>query len=129
MGQNRNELRAYLLARNEKVQERVIESIRLMESPKRVNMPKKNQESLAEDEPRKTGRVSKKREQAPAENVRSQKHYTGNDVELIDVVAGIPAWKMNAMKYIFRAGEKGDYDKFFQDLEKAEVYIEYGRRS
>lgn len=70
------------------------------------------------------------RPKPPIQNVASQKHYGGSKgkrAELIDVVADIPAWKMNAMKYVFRAGTKEGVP-FEEDIEKARVYIEYGVR-
>lgn len=49
-------------------------------------------------------------------------------IECIDVIRDMPSWKGNAIKYLWRAGLKGDaeltkLDKEIQDLEKAIWYI------
>jgi hypothetical protein len=66
--------------------------------------------------------------------VHSPSHYTSGSVECIDAIeaALTPAEargfrKGNAMKYIWRAGKKGD-DNYEQDLAKADWYLERERR-
>ena len=64
----------------------------------------------------------------PQDMINSPNHYVqGQQTEVIDLVCDLPFWKGNAIKYIFRAGEK-DIDATTQDLEKAQKYIEFGLR-
>lgn len=50
-------------------------------------------------------------------------HYTATAYEPIDIIAAIgnPFWRGNALKYLCRAGKKGDA---VEDLKKARFYIE-----
>lgn len=64
------------------------------------------------------------------ETVNHPSHYQGvNGVEAIDAIVaslGVEGAKKfchgNALKYLMRAGKKGDYK---EDLEKAKWYIDY----
>ena len=65
--------------------------------------------------------------------VQSPSHYTSGGIECIDAIeaALTPAEargfrKGNAMKYIWRAGKKGD-DNYEQDLAKADWYLDRER--
>lgn len=80
-----------------------------------------------------------------ADNVNHPPHYTTNSpiikikcacgtiiskpIECIDVIRNMPAWKGNAIKYLWRAGLKkdaslSDTEKEIEDLNKAIWYIE-----
>lgn len=62
------------------------------------------------------------------DNVNHPAHYeTGfatRSVECIDVTRHLPFSLGNAVKYLWRAGKKGDKAKAFEDLDKAEWYID-----
>ena len=61
---------------------------------------------------------------APASDpVNHPSHYTSHPsgIECIDVVEHLPFLRGNAIKYLWRAGSKGDT---VQDLRKAVFYIE-----
>lgn len=64
--------------------------------------------------------------------VNHPKHYNtrgvacrecGGHVECIDVIENFPLNKANAMRYIWRAGEKGDERSAIEDIEKAIWYL------
>lgn len=64
----------------------------------------------------------------PEDKVNSPNHYTkAQRIEVIDLVCDLEFWKGNAIKYIYRSGEK-DVEATEQDLEKAQKYIEFGLR-
>lgn len=64
----------------------------------------------------------------PEDLVNSPKHYTqGKRLELIDLIIDLPAWQANAIKYIYRMGQKSGVAAE-QDLAKARKYLEYGER-
>ena len=54
------------------------------------------------------------------DNVNKPSHYLSKSVECIDITQGLPFCLGNAIKYIWRAGEKSDLS---EDLEKAVWYI------
>ena len=58
-----------------------------------------------------------------SDNVNHPQHYNNNPsgVECIDVVEHLNFCVGNAIKYLWRAGEKGNY---IQDLQKAAWYIQ-----
>lgn len=58
------------------------------------------------------------------DDVNHPKHYQRGGVECIDVVEGMGFLRGNAMKYLWRAGQKdASADGEIQDLEKARWYI------
>ncbi len=59
----------------------------------------------------------------PFDNVNRPKHYCTHPsgIECIEVVEHLPFCMGNAIKYLWRAGEKGD---FAEDCRKAIWYIE-----
>jgi hypothetical protein len=59
----------------------------------------------------------------PNESVDHPDHYMGDGIEVIDVIEGFGlGFNLgNAIKYILRAGKKGDWR---EDLQKAAWYIE-----
>jgi hypothetical protein len=62
----------------------------------------------------------------PDDPVNHPAHYTSHqsEIECIEVVRWFNFNRGNAIKYIWRAGEKGGADKEIEDLEKARWYIE-----
>ncbi len=58
------------------------------------------------------------------DNVNHPSHYTSKGVECITVAEQFSFCRGNAIKYIWRAGEKGGKDKEIEDLKKARWYIE-----
>jgi hypothetical protein len=61
------------------------------------------------------------------DNVNHPGHYTRGfeqrPIECIDVTRHLPFSLGNAVKYVWRAGLKGDNSKAIEDLEKAEWYV------
>lgn len=59
------------------------------------------------------------------DNVNHPKHYTSHPsgVECIDVAEHMNFSRGNALKYLWRAGEKGGTEKEIEDLEKARWYL------
>ncbi len=61
------------------------------------------------------------------DEVEHPKHYTSSPsgIECIDVVEHLPFCRGNAIKYLWRAGQKGEGDAAtIRDLEKARWYVE-----
>ena len=60
------------------------------------------------------------------DNVNHPPHYTSHPsgVECIQITEHLSFCLGNAMKYIWRAGEKGGKEKMVEDLKKAIWYIE-----
>ena len=58
--------------------------------------------------------------------VNHPSHYTDNPkgIELIDMIGHLPFPRGAAIKYIYRAGKKGDSDTELQDLKKARWFIQ-----
>jgi len=63
----------------------------------------------------------------PRESVVSPTHYTNGDIECIDAIKSaigddhfVPFCKGQALKYIWRAGLKGDFE---EDIQKAMFYL------
>lgn len=67
------------------------------------------------------------------DNVNHPAHYTAGfanrPIECIDITRHLPFTFGNAVKYIWRAGKKGDRETALQDLDKADWYIEDWRRN
>lgn len=59
--------------------------------------------------------------------VKNPNHYTGHasGIECIEVTRHMNFCRGNAIKYIWRAGEKGGPDKEVEDLLKAIKYLEF----
>jgi hypothetical protein len=59
--------------------------------------------------------------------VKHPNHYTGHasGIECIEVTRHMNFCRGNAIKYIWRAGEKGGTDKEVEDLRKAIKYLEF----
>ena len=66
------------------------------------------------------------------DNVNHPAHYTegfaNRPIECIDITRHLPFTLGNAVKYIWRAGKKGDQEAALQDLDKADWYVEDWRR-
>lgn len=62
------------------------------------------------------------------DNVNHPQHYTAGfelrRLECIDITKHLPFSLGNAVKYVWRAGKKGDDAKALEDLEKALWYID-----
>lgn len=62
------------------------------------------------------------------DNVNHPKHYMEGPVtrviECIDITRYLPFSLGNAIKYVWRAGNKGDTDKALEDLDKAAWYLD-----
>ena len=62
------------------------------------------------------------------DNVNHPKHYMEGPVtrliECIDITRYLPFSLGNAIKYVWRAGSKGDTDKALEDLDKALWYLD-----
>jgi hypothetical protein len=58
--------------------------------------------------------------------VNHPSHYTDNPkgIELIDMIGHLPFPRGAAIKYIYRAGKKGDRETEVQDLRKALWFIQ-----
>jgi hypothetical protein len=54
-------------------------------------------------------------------------HYTDNPrgIELIDMISHLPYPRGAAIKYVYRAGKKGDAATEVQDLQKAIWFIQW----
>lgn len=52
-------------------------------------------------------------------------HYTKGGIETIDFIEakGLNYFRGNVIKYVTRAGHKGDIDTELEDLRKAEFYL------
>ncbi len=65
------------------------------------------------------------RRQAEPDPVNHPSHYKHpSGIECIDVVEHLPFLRGNAIKYLWRAGEKGGRVQHIEDLRKAKWYIE-----
>ena len=64
-------------------------------------------------------------EQDGPDMVEHPPHYTSHPsgVECIDVVEHMPFNRGNAIKYLWRAGDKGGPEQHVEDLRKAEWYV------
>lgn len=62
----------------------------------------------------------------PSDPVNHPTHYAGHPsgVECIQITEHMNFCRGNAVKYIWRAGEKGGPDKEIEDLEKARWYLD-----
>ncbi len=66
--------------------------------------------------------MRQKAEPDPVNHPSHYKHPSG--IECIDVVEHLPFLRGNAIKYLWRAGEKGGRVQQIEDLRKAKWYIE-----
>jgi hypothetical protein len=62
------------------------------------------------------------------DNINHPRHYTGGlvsaHIECIDITRHLSFTQGNAVKYVWRAGRKGDSDTALEDLEKALWYLD-----
>lgn len=68
--------------------------------PTHANKPVDPKENVRGEIPKRVTTV------VPKDMVNYPSHYIGSKTELIDLVCDLPYWKGNAIKYIYRAGEK-----------------------